>query len=214
VAHFPLHPIRLPNPHAHSFPKARCSLARTRKRSLAEAHLPAKIDHPVATGSKGEHWRAMGCDGTGADGTLSLGQPPPTCQKHATNLWRACAEKGTRCALGGARSNVQSPSHSLRSCSGPAGPLLASLKSIAAVSRFRSGDQRLISRDAKPKAEPSVAERNASRSRADRDNCFAALNGSADDLVGRTDPLDPMNADGLRRFLPPGWRHFQTLQQT
>jgi hypothetical protein len=36
----------------------------------------------------------------------------------------------------------------LRSCSGPAGPLLASLKSVAAVSRFRSSDQRLISRDA------------------------------------------------------------------
>jgi hypothetical protein len=30
-------------------------------------------------------------------------------------------------------------------------PLLASLKSVAAVLRFRSGDQRLISRDAKPK---------------------------------------------------------------
>jgi uncharacterized protein len=40
---------------------------------------------------------------------------------------------------------------------GSRGPL-ASLKSVAAVSRFRSGDQRLISRDAKLKAEPSAAE--------------------------------------------------------
>jgi hypothetical protein len=69
-----------------------------------------------------------------------------------------CAEKGTRCAVGGARTNVQSPSHSLRSCSAPAGPLLASLKSAAAVSRFRSGDQRLISRGGGPMG----------------NNCFAA----------------------------------------
>jgi hypothetical protein len=39
-------------------------------------------------------------------------------------------------------------SMALRSCSGPAGPLLASLKSVAAVFGFRSGDQRLISLDA------------------------------------------------------------------
>jgi hypothetical protein len=59
----------------------------------------------------------------------------------------------------------------------PLGPLLASLKSVAAVLRFRSGDQRLISRDAKPegRAFSSGAERFASHG---RDNCFAALNGA------------------------------------
>jgi hypothetical protein len=46
---------------------------------------------------------------------------------------------------------------------GSRGPLVASLNSVAAVLRFRSGDHRLISRDAKPKAEPSAAERNVSR---------------------------------------------------
>jgi hypothetical protein len=44
-------------------------------------------------------------------------------------------------------SSIQFTSHSLRSCSAPAGPLLASLKSVAAVLRFRSGGQRLIWRD-------------------------------------------------------------------
>jgi hypothetical protein len=56
-----------------------------------------------------------------------------------------------------ARSNVQPPSHSLCSCSGPAGPLLAPLKSVAAVLAFRSGDQRLISRDAGPTRQRRVS---------------------------------------------------------
>jgi hypothetical protein len=54
---------------------------------------------------------------------------------------------------------------------GSLGPLVASLKSIAAVLTFRSSDQRLISRDA-----------------ADRDNCFAAAR------AGRRSPVGPSGA--------------------
>jgi hypothetical protein len=78
------------------------------------------------------------------------------------------------------RRSVQSPSHSLRSCPAPAGPLVASLKSVAAVLRFRSGDQRLIPR-------------------ADTDNCFAAgLMAAAGVLfAGRS-----ADAKGSRRLAP------------
>jgi hypothetical protein len=43
--------------------KGRCSLARTRKRSLAEAHLPAKIDRRSPAGGKeriGMQWGEKG----------------------------------------------------------------------------------------------------------------------------------------------------------
>jgi hypothetical protein len=39
---------------------------------------------------------------------------------------------GDPCATGGARSNVQSPSHSLRSCSGPAAAKPVFVKSVLA----------------------------------------------------------------------------------
>jgi hypothetical protein len=88
----------------------------------------------------------------------------------------------------------------------PAEPLLTSLNSVAAVFRFQSGDQRLISRDANPKserssrpqAEPSAAERNASRPTGRWDDCFAAALMERRCLLRRQVPLDPMGPDGLR----------------
>jgi hypothetical protein len=59
--------------------------------------------------------------------------------------------------------NVQSPSHSLRSCSAPAGSFTRFFE--ISCRRFEMSIRRpeVIWRDAKPKAEPSAAERNASR---------------------------------------------------
>jgi hypothetical protein len=47
--------------------------------------------------------------------------------------------------------------------SGPDRPLLGLFKSISGTLGYGMANMRLISRDAKPKAEPSTAERNASR---------------------------------------------------
>ena len=54
-------------------------------------------------------------------GTRGLDKIDPGLSGARDKFLTRCAEKGTRCAMGGASSNVQSPSHSLRSCSGPAG---------------------------------------------------------------------------------------------
>jgi hypothetical protein len=78
------------------------------------------------------------------------------------------------------------------------GPLAACLKSVAAVIRFRSGDQRLIARDA--------AERNASRPTADRGQLLRCCsNGHRRCPVQPSGPLDQWAPDGLRRsFYPVG----------
>jgi hypothetical protein len=69
------------------------------------------------------------------------GQQQPRLSEARDKFLTRCAEKGTRCAVGGARSNVQSPSHSLRWCSGPAVGHLRPRRRIAADSRsaFESG---------------------------------------------------------------------------
>jgi hypothetical protein len=69
-------------------------------------------------------------------------------------------------------------------------------KSVAAVSRFRSGDPRLISRDAK-KAEPSAAERTASRPTGRLGTTVAAvlMAGAGVLFAGRS--AGPSGPDGL-----------------
>jgi hypothetical protein len=62
-AHARLHPERPTGPARPLWPKARCSLARTRKRSLAETHLPAKSttrSRCQQGGSIGVQWVRMG----------------------------------------------------------------------------------------------------------------------------------------------------------
>jgi hypothetical protein len=105
------------------------------------AHLlgpisPAEIDAGACGGQKVD----LACNGEQGD--------PVRWGPHSINRPVGLSEvrlSAQACAMENAHRSVQSPSHSLRSCSGPAGPLLASLKSVAAVFRFRSGDQRLIS---------------------------------------------------------------------
>jgi hypothetical protein len=74
------------------------------------------------------------------------------------------------------------------------------LGSRGALSRFRSGDQRLISRDAKPKASLQQRSGTFRVPRADRDNFFAAGLMVAGVLLRRQLSLIPNeHVDGLRR---------------
>jgi hypothetical protein len=77
-------------------------------------------------------------------GTQALARSHSRLPQTRTDFWPSGADRWDPRVYGTRRRSVQSPSHSLRSCSAPAGPLLASLKPVAAVWRFRSGDQRLI----------------------------------------------------------------------
>jgi hypothetical protein len=130
----------------------------------AGAHTPLRDQPPLqAPNAPGENRPAVPLR------PALMGPPPPEIDPRQPPRW---ARRPAR--LWDPTPQAKAPLALASLVLGSREPLLASLKSVAAVSRFRSGDQRLIWREAKPKVSLQQPSRTLRVPRADRDNCFPA----------------------------------------